>query len=98
MKTGAKRSHRYLFIVASANHNITVFAGEYLVRNDRGMCCAVSIGFLPCDEIVGCNIRKARDLIPRVTRLRILRVQSDTPVTRIDYSRSRHPSLSSGGK
>ena len=58
------REHQsYLFIVAGANHDITIFAREYLVRNDRGMRCAVSMCFLSCDEIVGRDIRETRNLI-----------------------------------
>jgi hypothetical protein len=59
---------------------------------------AVSLGFLSRDEIVGRNVRKARDLVSKVNVLLTLFIKGDAPVTQIDCNLSKHPSLSSAGR
>lgn len=59
---------------------------------------AMSLGFLSRDEIVRCNVHKARDLTSKVNVLLNLYVKGDKPVTQIDCNLSKHPSLSSAGR
>ena len=62
------------------------------------MGCALSLGFLSRDEIVGSNVRKARDLVSKVNAMLALFVEGDAPVTQIDCNLSKHPFLSSAGR
>jgi hypothetical protein len=59
---------------------------------------AVSLGFLSRDEIIGRNVRKARDLVSNVNVIFNLFVDRDAPVTQIDCNLSKHPSLSCAGR
>ena len=62
------------------------------------MGCAVSLGFLSRDEMVGRNVRKARDLVSKMNALLTLFTKGDAPVTQIDCNLSKHPFPSSAGR
>lgn len=94
-----KRNQVYLFIIASTNHDISIFAGKYLIRDDRGMRRAMSLRFLSCNEIIGRNVHEARNLMVLWGRTAAKTPRpSDAPVTRTSYSLSIHLSPSSDGR
>lgn len=59
VEPGGWRRRVYLLVVARADHEEAILAGEDLVRDDGRVRGAVSACFLACDEVVRRNVRQS---------------------------------------